>query len=354
MKKAFLNTIETAVPPFDIHKKFTTFAPHFLEEDRQKKLFKRMTERSQIEHRFSFLEPDENPNKLDKNSFYSLECSTKTASRMQFYKKHAFELVKRAIDNLSQKKKITDTTHIIITSCTGFYAPGIDIDIIKRYQLKPNIGRSFIGFMGCYAAINALRLANHIVKSEDNAQVLIVNIELCTLHLKKTDNMEELLSFLIFADGCAASFVSSEPHGLELKSFNSILIPDTEKQITWDIGDLGFDMVLSGKVPKTIGVQLPNFIDKILEDCSQSQIEHWAVHPGGRSILDTVETSLGLNSEDLNVSRDVLRNYGNMSSATIMFVLQKILTNDVQGDQGCAMAFGPGVVVESLRFEKSN
>ena len=352
MKKAYLNCIETSVPPFDVHKKFTTFAPHFLESDRQKALFKRMTERSHIEHRFSFLEPDDNPEKLDKDSFYSLESETSTASRMQFYKKHAFGLVKKAIDKLSQTREITDTTHIIITSCTGFYAPGIDIDIIKYYQLKPNIGRSFIGFMGCYAAINALRLANHIVSSQENAHVLIVNIELCTLHLKKTDSMEELLSFLVFADGCAASFVSAEPTGLELKSFNSILVPETESLITWDIGDLGFDMVLSGKVPKAIGAQLPNFISTILEDCSQSEIEHWVVHPGGRSILDTVQSSLSLNGESLNVSRDVLLNYGNMSSATIMFVLQKILMNDVQGGQGCAMAFGPGVAVETMRFEK--
>ena len=157
-----------------------------------------------------------------------------------------------------------EITHLIVTSCTGFYAPGLDLQLAHRLGLDPSVERTIIGFMGCYAAMNALKLARHIVRSEPRSKVAIVNLELCTLHLQETDNIEEVLSFLIFADGCSASIVSAEPDGIELESFRTTVIPGSADQITWHIGRNGFDMRLAGTVPGTIGSGLPDAMPSIL------------------------------------------------------------------------------------------
>ncbi len=352
--EAYLNLIATAVPDHDVHNKFVTYAPRLLKTDRNRALFKRMAERSQIEHRYSFLHPHLVFEKLDTDDFYPNGSFPDTATRMRFYQRHAFTLARRALDKLQLADRKDDITHIIVTTCTGFYAPGLDLEIISPYDLNPSVERSVVGFMGCYAAINALKLAYHIVRSEEGAQVLIVNLELCTLHLKETDDLEQLLSFLIFADGCATSIVSANPQGLELNSFHAAIIPGTSKQITWNIDQLGFDMVLSGEVPKTIAAGLPSRMKSILNGTKIEEVRHWAIHPGGRTVLDAVEKCVGLSAECLNTSRDILRRYGNMSSATVMFVLQEMMQENVPAGIGCAMAFGPGVTVESMMFEKTD
>jgi predicted naringenin-chalcone synthase len=180
--------------------------------------------------------------------------------------------------------------------------------------------------------------------------VVILNLELCTLHLKQSGTLEEMLSFLIFADGCAASIVSSRPEGMELQSFMTTLLPGTAGQITWHVGELGFDMNLSGRVPASIAANLPARIGAMLDGQHRDDIVHWAIHPGGRSILDAVRDGAGLDERQLSVSREVLRCYGNMSSPTIMFVLDAILDSPADGGAGCAMAFGPGLTVESMCF----
>jgi predicted naringenin-chalcone synthase len=203
--------------------------------------------------------------------------------------------------------------------------------------------------MGCYAAINALKLARHIVRSEMGAKVLVLNLELCTLHLKQSGTLEEILSFAIFADGCAASMVSANPEGLEVKSFDSVVLPQTNDLITWRVGDQGFDMHLSGKVPGAIAHNLPIVMNTLLKECTRRDIAHWAIHPGGRTVLDAVQTGAELDEHQLIEAREVLRDFGNMSSASIMFVLQKML-NNARAGEGLAMAFGPGLTVESMRF----
>jgi predicted naringenin-chalcone synthase len=189
------------------------------------------------------------------------------------------------------------------------------------------------------------------VRSQPDSKVLIVNLELCTLHLQETDNLEQVLSFLIFADGCAASIVSADPIGLELQSFHTVILPNSSDQITWHIGDNGFDMVLSGKVAKSIAQGLPGRLNEILDGAAPESVTQWVVHPGGRSILDAVQDAVNLSPGILDVSRDILRRYGNMSSATIMFVLKDILAHAAGNAHGCAMGFGPGVTVESLLFQ---
>jgi predicted naringenin-chalcone synthase len=207
-----------------------------------------------------------------------------------------------------------------------------------------------IGFMGCYAAINALRLARHIVRSEPDARVLVLCIELCTLHFQETTDLEQMLSFLIFADGCAAALVTADEEGLALDGFRTVLIPDTRDLIRWNIRGFGFDMVLSGRVPSAIEAGLHAQAGDIVGGAAASDIDIWAVHPGGRTVLDAVERALDLDGEALAASREVLRGYGNMSSATVMFVLDELMRKGVHDGRGCAMSFGPGLSAEIMAF----
>jgi predicted naringenin-chalcone synthase len=204
--------------------------------------------------------------------------------------------------------------------------------------------------MGCYAAINALRFARHVVRSEPDARILVVSLELCTLHLQETSDLEQVLSFLIFADGAAAGLVTGEPGGLVLGRSTTMLAREAADQITWRIGGTGFDMKLAGGVSAAITACLPGQLRDILSGAPAEAIEHWAVHPGGRSILDAVARALALPPGKLAPSRDVLRRYGNMSSATVLFVLKEMLASRIRG-RGCAIAFGPGLAIESLMFE---
>jgi len=310
-------------------------------------LFQRVAQRAQIDHRFSVLQPHANKDALDTENFFASSGFPSTGKRMALYERYAFALAQRALDRLD----LGGTSHVIITSCTGFYAPGLDLQIVEHYRLSVSVERTVIGFMGCYAAMNALKLARHIVRSDNEARVLILNLELCTLHLQQSGTLEEMLSFLIFADGCAASIVSAKPQGLELQSFSAAVLPATTNAITWRVGELGFEMHLSGLVPSSIASQLPSRLDAMLDGQKREDIVHWAIHPGGRSILDAVREGAQLEEQQLATSRDILRRFGNMSSPTIMFVLAAIMDDATHAGPGCAMAFGPGLTVESMRFQ---
>lgn len=351
MAEAYLNQIATSVPDYDVHRKFVDCAPSLLSEERSRVLFRRMAEKAQIEHRYSFLQPHPDAMAIDTNDFYRRGAFPDTETRMLFYERHALSLARRALDQLDFAARKDSITHLIVTTCTGFYAPGIDLQVVEHYGLNPSVERTIIGFMGCYAGLNALKLARHIVRSEPSSNVAILNLELCTIHLQETDDLEEVLSFLIFADGCSASLVSAKPLGIELQSFTSTIMPDSADQITWHIGGLGFDMVLRGQVPSTITKGLPSNLSSILGGHRPEDIGHWAIHPGGRAILDAVQKSIGIADDRLQPSRDVLRRFGNMSSATVMFVLKEMLRPGPVARRGCAMAFGPGLTVESMVFQ---
>jgi len=203
-----------------------------------------------------------------------------------------------------------------------------------------------VGFMGCYAAINALKLARHIVRSDPKAGVLMLNLELCTLHFQETQELEQVLSFLVFADGAAASLISARQRGFGLDSFQAVMVPKTRELITWKIRGLGFDMLLSGQVPGELGRALRG--GELM--AARDGIDLWAVQPGGRSILDAVEKGLELSADALAASRWVLSRFGNMSSATVMFVLERMMQQARPGQRGCAMSFGPGLTAETMRF----
>ena len=347
MTTVFLNHIATSVPDHDVHQKFIDFAPRFIRDKRQLKLFQRMADRSQIAHRYSFLPPGIGDDQLDAENFYTPEKFPTTAKRMQQYKKTAPKLAFKALEKLQQVDDLQDITHVILVSCTGFYAPGLDTEIIKQFNLKPTVERTIIGFMGCSAAINGLKAAYHMVRSQPDAKVLIVTLELCTLHLQKSHDLETLLSFLLFADGCATALVSAQPSDIEINGFYSELLSEGSEQICWNIGDSGFEMYLSGKVPRSIEHSLSDILKKIP---MSEYIEQWVVHPGGRSVLDAVQTSLSLNPNQLADSRAILHSYGNMSSTTVLFVLERIVQTGKKG-HGCALAFGPGLSIETMQFQ---
>ena len=351
--QAFLNRVASAVPPNDVHDAFVRFASTLLADVRHEKLFRRMVDRADIHHRYSVLTPaaaDASGPSVDAHGFFRRGAFPSTAERMRRFQAEALPLALTAVERLGLGPDVRWTTHLIVTSCTGLYAPGLDLELTAALGMAPSVERTMVGFMGCYAAFNALKLARHIVRSTPDARVLIVNLELCTLHLQETSDLEQILSFLVFADGCAAAWVTAERQGLAFDRFRTVLLPDSADLITWKVGDQGFDMHLSGKVPGAISNGLRPVAAEILDGAATSEIDLWAVHPGGRSVLDAVQTALDLPAGALDASRRVLAEFGNMSSATIMFVLERLLATATSGQSGAAMGFGPGLTAETLLF----
>jgi predicted naringenin-chalcone synthase len=309
-----------------------------------------MASRASIAHRYSFLDTEKGFGQFsshDAHDFYRRGNFPNTARRMELFEQSAPELMRKAVDRLVlDEKERSGITHVLVTCCTGLYAPGLDFEIVDHLGLSTDVERTMVGFMGCYAAINALKLARHIVRSDPKAGVLMVNLELCTLHLQETQDLEQVLSFLVFADGAAASIITAREEGFVMDSFKAVMVPETKGLITWKIRQLGFEMLLSGMVPGELGRALHEGELMGLRDC----IDLWAVHPGGRSVLDAVEKGLALPADALAASREILSCFGNMSSATVMFVLERMMQQACSGQRGCAMSFGPGLTAETMRF----
>ncbi|HSG54214.1 MAG TPA: type III polyketide synthase [Paracoccaceae bacterium] len=339
---ARIEAISTAVPLGEVEAHYRAWAAGQIAGDRERKLFERMAARSGIDHRFTVL--DGQDGRMDAAGFYAADGGASTALRMQVYATEAPALALQAIAGLP---KLGIITHIVVASCTGFMAPGLDQVIARKLCLPPSVERISIGFMGCYAGITALRTAAHLVRSQPDARVLVVAVELCSLHLQKTGNIEALLAMRQFADGAAAAIVTGSGPGLALSAPLSRTLHESADLITWTIGDTGFAMHLSGEVPARLVEALidPEVAAHIGDPAT---IDAWAVHPGGRSILDAVERGLALPPGKLDTSRSVLREYGNMSSATVLFVLARLMAD--QPANGLALAFGPGLAMEGLRF----
>lgn len=254
-----------------------------------------------------------------------------------------------------------DVTHVITVSCTGFFAPGPDYYIVKDLGLNPSVKRFHVGFMGCYAAFPALKMAEAFCTSDPSSVVLVVCLEFCSLHLEPSEDIDDIIATSVFADGVSGALVSARKPSdgapaLMIDSFSSMLAPDSEGDMAWTIGDHGFDMVLSTYVPRILEANVAAIVDGLLQESglARADIDHWAIHPGGRAILDKVEAGLNLSATALDASRSVLSQYGNMSSATILFVLDHIMKSGsgAAGDRMYAMAFGPGLTVESALFSQ--
>lgn len=305
-------------------------------------------------------------NFYDPDSGEVLNPSTKVRNDLFFTEatKLFIDAGRAAVDNCPGVQP-EDITHVITVSCTGFFNPGPDYKVVRALGLSPAVQRYHLGFMGCYAAFPALRAARQFCVADPDAVVLVICVELCSLHVRTSNDPDTIMGSAIFGDGAAAAVVSSRtPEGpdaaLRLDHFETVLTPVGEEAMAWNIGDQGFEMVLGSYVPHIIEEHITGALEPLLarEDCLSgkpySEIPHWAIHPGGRSILDKVEAKLELRADQLRPARDVLRDFGNMSSATVLFVLKHILGQPAAHaeERICSMAFGPGLTVETGLFTK--
>ncbi|MDQ0633894.1 putative naringenin-chalcone synthase [Arthrobacter pascens] len=306
----------------------------------------------------------ENPQFFDPATGLLLNPSTKV--RNDIFGREATKLfvtAAQAAVDACPDLDLRDITHLITVSCTGFFNPGPDYKIVRALGLDPAVQRYHLGFMGCYAAFPALRAAKSFCEADPEAVVLVVCAELCSLHVRTSNDPDAIMGSALFADGAAAAIVTArevpEPL-LQLDHFETVLTPVGEESMAWNIGDHGFEMVLGNYVPHIIDDHIVGALEPLLgRDPSlyglpYKDIRHWAIHPGGRSILDKVQSRLELTDRQLVPARETLRNYGNMSSATVLFVLRHILEQPAEdGDERiCSMAFGPGLTVETGLFTK--
>jgi predicted naringenin-chalcone synthase len=323
---------------------------------------RRLYELSGIETRYSCLpDPALPPEQSRFAPGRALDDMPTTAERMAIYQREAIALgtaaAQRALADFDPARpaaEVADTiTHLIVVSCTGFFAPGLDLAIARQLGLRPNVARTLVGFMGCAAAFNGLRLAQQIVAGQPAARVLVVCVEICSLHIQSGDDRIKLVVGSLFADGAAACLVGVAPPDRRdvfvIDALYSEVAPDTEQEMVWQIGDHGFSLHLSPDIPKRLGTLAPAALVSLLD--GRPRPLFWAIHPGGRAIVDRLIELFSLRPEQVAATFEVLRNYGNMSSPTILFVLSELraqIRREAAGEPiaGVAMAFGPGLVVE--------
>jgi predicted naringenin-chalcone synthase len=286
----------------------------------------------------------------------NLEPFPSLDKRMQWYRRYAAPLSQEAIYKcLEGKLDPRDITHLITVSCTGMSAPGLDLELVESLGLSKTIFRTSVNFMGCYAAVHALKLADALCTAQPGSRVLIVCTELCTLHFQQEPTGDNMMSSLLFADGSAATLVVSDDQpgrGLRLNGFYSEIESQGKKDMTWDLSSTGFRMKLTSYIPSLIESDFASLVSHALEknDLAQDQVSHWCVHPGGRKILDCIYKSLGFTNGHLDDSYEILQEYGNMSSPTILFVLQRIMAKLDYSRPNCIFgaAFGPGLTMETF------
>lgn len=306
-----------------------------------------------IEHRYSVL-PDYSCSATDWE-FYpateNLEPFPSLEQRQFVYSTEAPLLSVAAIKSCLQQVPDRKVSHLITVSCTGLSAPGLDLQIMEMLNFDSTIFRTSVNFMGCYAAIHALKIADAICKSDTAANVLVVCTELCTLHFQKEPTIDNITSSLLFGDGSAAVLVTGDPaaEGVELKSFYHEVIPSGRNAMAWELSSKGFLMTLSSYVPDLIEKDFSAVVERALNRSGAcvEDIFNWCIHPGGKRILESVQRSNGIESADLEASYQVLRKYGNTSSASILFVLKELIDTGRTGNVFAA-AFGPGLTVETF------
>ncbi len=286
------------------------------------------------------------------------------AKRMDVFKQNALPLavkaVEKAFTNIQAQVRDFGITHLITVTCTGMYAPGIDAELMHELDLLPDTFHTSLNFLGCNAAFPALKMADSFVKSHSDARVLVVCVELCTLHFQPKSNSDNLLSNTIFGDGAAAVILVSDEmataanlKGFSLTGFCPLLLKRGKNLMGWNITPLNFEMILNAGVPDFLGEEIDELMELVSAklNVTQPAIHHWAVHPGGKKILDTIKRKLQMTDNELSCSYDILRNYGNMSSPTILFVLNEILNKKIMnGQKILAIGFGPGISIETALF----
>ena len=353
-------SIGTAVPS---HRHKQDDILHFMQHvyamnETDKRKLKFLYHQSSIDYRHSVI-PDYSRGMSDWK-FYphseNLEPFPSLEHRMAWYYKYAAPLSVDSIrDCIANKISHQEITHLITVSCTGMSAPGLDLQVMELMDLPKNIFRTSINFMGCYAAIHALKLADAICNADEDAKVLIVCTELCTLHFQREPTTDNIASSLLFSDGSAAALITSDKNhskGIHLKKFYSEISTKGKKDMAWELSSTGFLMTLSGYVPNLIEEDFELFTERALQknNLKKEDITSWCIHPGGKKILEAIHKSLHLAEGSLEDSYDVLKQYGNMSSATILFVLKKIFEKtDSEKDKTIfGAAFGPGLTMETF------
>jgi len=324
---------------------------------------KSIYDHSGIEYRYSVI-ADFGTSSPAEFTFFSpsarLEPFTGTQQRMQLYQQEAANVGAKAVQNCVSAlpaDTLSRVSHLITVSCTGMYAPGLDIDLIGQLGLKTNIERTCINFMGCYGAVNALKTADYICRATPQAKVLVVSVELCTLHFQKENTLDNWVANSLFSDGAAAVLVENSARKLsnnismELKHFYTEFLPEASREMGWYIGNTGFEMKLTSKVTRQIKKNIAAVTHRLMDSAGMnfSQIDAFAIHPGGRKILEAVEEALELPEESNELAYQVLREYGNMSSATILFVMKKLMERPLKSNQHIlSFGFGPGLTMEGL------
>ncbi len=314
---------------------------------------------SGIEYRHSVLADFTEPKAV--RSFFSgdkeEEHVPSIADRMAIYDKYAAELSVDTINKcIAGKINSNEITHLITVSCTGMSAPGLDLQVMELMDLPHTIMRTSVNFMGCYAAIHAMKIADAFCNSAENANVIVVCTEFCTLHFQKEITIDNMTSSLLFADGCAAILMQGNKagKGLRLENFYSDVIFKGKNDMSWQLSSNGFLMTLSGYIPELIKADFEKLVGAAMQQTNRSQkdVTDWCIHPGGKKILQSIAQSLQLEKENFTPSYEVLNDYGNMSSPTILFVLQKIMddikTRDDQAAVVFGAAFGPGLTMETF------
>lgn len=365
MNPVYIHRIETSLPEFLYRQDAVCeeMKRSVATTELEKRILHRIYSQSGIETRRSVLGGF--PGKgAGRDPFEGQGTDAGTGLRNRIYEEKARELFVETAEKLTHdlKDRTLEITHLITISCTGFYAPGPDFDIIRHLKLDPSLERYHLGFMGCYAAISGLKFAEAICRADPAATVLVVAVELCTLHFQGGTETDDLISTSLFADGSAGALVSArepeKPGALRLDSFESKLLDKGSDEMAWKLGDTGFKMVLSTYVPELLAVSLDTLLDPLCElhGVNRREIDWWAIHPGGRLILDRLQNQLELSEEDLSCSRKVLSEHGNMSSPTILHVLSEIMRmprKTGRKNRVLAMAFGPGLTIESALMERS-
>ena len=289
-----------------------------------------------------------------------LEPFPTVRDRMQLYEKKALPLALQAVENCFdtlENFQPSTITHLITVSCSGMYAPGLDIELIEKLSLNKNVQRTCINFMGCYAAFNGLKIADAICRSDKSAKVLLVCVELCTIHYQKSKDWDQILSNALFSDGAAAVLIDGEKpvsgKALQLDAFHCDLAPEGKNDMAWHIGNSGFEMILSSYIPGLIKSGITKLTSDLLENLAldSNEIDFYAIHPGGKKILEVIEAELNMDKSKNRFAHQVLREYGNMSSPTVLFVLKEIMKQVRSSDHRkniLSFAFGPGLTMESM------
>jgi predicted naringenin-chalcone synthase len=324
------------------------------ETDKRKLRF--LYQQSGIKQRYSVIADYSRP--IEDWKFYpqteNLEPFPSLEQRMTIYNKQApllsVDAIRDCLNHVHDPKKIT---HLVNVSCTGMSAPGLDLQILELMDLEKNISRTSINFMGCYAAIHAIKIADAICKADNEAQVLIVCTELCTLHFQREATLDNITSSLLFGDGSAAILLSGNDNnheGLYIDNFYSEVIPKGKRDMAWELSSNGFLMTLSGYIPDLIEEDFDKIVERALqkETLSKEEISHWCIHPGGKRILEAIYKSLAFSNGQLSTSYKVLNELGNLSSASVVFVLKEMLKERKQIKKLFGAAFGPGLTVETF------